>query len=90
MTADGSMLCTRTGKIMYDSPKAAKLASIQFKRRKLRSANRSGFGHNEPALHTYHCQHCGAYHNGHATGTQRTGLQKARLSRSWRNGGKRR
>lgn len=74
---------------MYASPKAATQASVEFKRRKLRSANSSGFGHGEPALHNYYCDHCGAYHNGHATGKKRSAIQKIRLNKGWRNGGKR-
>jgi hypothetical protein len=89
MSADSQMLCVRTGKIMYESAKSAMQASVEFKRRKLRSANRSGFSRGEGALHSYHCEHCGSHHIGHATGKQRSVSEKMKSSRSWRGGGKR-
>jgi hypothetical protein len=51
--------CAVTGKIIHADQKSARHSFIGFKRRR-----GTHFGKSE-TLQTYHCSHCGGYHNGH-------------------------
>lgn len=73
----GRMICTKTGKITYESSKAAMQASIRFKRRK-----RAGFRKTDKATQPFYCDHCEGWHNGNRIGKDRPLGRK--MSHRWR------
>jgi hypothetical protein len=59
------MICTATGKIMYESRKAAREAAINFKRRKVNRSYSKRYRRSDRVLEAYQCEHCSLFHTGH-------------------------
>lgn len=69
-----ALICTHSGKVIYESRKLATNAFVSFLRRKKNhSKTRGGGNHNggSDKLEAYRCEHCGGFHAGHRNGKRK-------------------